>query len=419
MVTIKRRSRRGIALIWVAIIALAAIALVGLAMDTGYALWAAHKLQIAADSAALAGASQVGSGTDLARNAAQTLSASNKTAGRPVQLAANPGNASGGDIVIGRYDSASGQFTPTLTSPNAVKVKARLTSDSPNGPLALNFGPAFGINSVDIVREAIAITGAEIRPGIVILDPSASDALHVWGNSAVTVNDGDVLVKSTSTTSIRIGGSSDLNADGVYAGGQVSAPYVSVSTDSIVDPLASLPAPTWNPSAKLGKITNGTYSPGYYEQGLDATGDITLLPGIYILGGAGLTVGKNKNLTANGVMLYITGGAGIDMGGGGRIVITAPDPAVNHFAGADTYAGVAIFQDRSDTKAGTMQGNSGLFSVQGTIYVPSAALNYGGSTQYTCSQLIVKTLSLQGTPSMTVNYTGGNDIPRNRSWLVQ
>src|SRR5690349_19054629 len=53
------RNRRGIALIWFAILGMVLVGLAGLALDTGYVMLTGHQLQNAADAAALAGANSV------------------------------------------------------------------------------------------------------------------------------------------------------------------------------------------------------------------------------------------------------------------------------------------------------------------------------------------------------------------------
>ena len=61
-------SRRGIAIIWTAILVVVMIGFVGLACDTGYGLLVAHQLQNAADASALAGALAMIKGTDESRS---------------------------------------------------------------------------------------------------------------------------------------------------------------------------------------------------------------------------------------------------------------------------------------------------------------------------------------------------------------
>jgi Flp pilus assembly protein TadG len=430
--TIKRRVRRGIALIWVAVIALAVIGLAGLALDTGYSMWAAHRLQIAADAAALAGASQMSLGADYAQNAAQTISAANKVIGNPVHLVANPANALGGDIVVGRYDSATSQFTATLASPNAVMVTARLTASSPNGPLALNFGPAFGINSINLTRSAIAFSGGGVNAGLVILDGSAPAAFSVVGNANITVSNGAIQVNSDSSSAIQWRGNVNVNATELDVVGGLSTTGnttfggpVNTGAPAVDDPLATLPAPVWNPAADQGAVNlsgNETRNlqPGYYSGGITASGNTALnfAPGIYVLGGAGIGLTGNAALTARGVMIYLTGTAGIQFNGNGNVILTPPDPSLYSFPGADTYAGIAIFQARDNDAADKFTGNSNL-NIQGTIYMSKAQVTIVGNASTLGNQVVVGTIHMTGNSSLGINYDGRNALAGHKSWLVQ
>src|SRR3954453_6048554 len=106
------RNRRGIALIWFAIVGMVMVGLAGLALDTGYVMLTGHQLQNAADAAALAGANMVPFDKVQAVTDAVATAAANKAAQAPVQL-----NAAS-DVIVGTYDRPSATFTAGGTSPN-------------------------------------------------------------------------------------------------------------------------------------------------------------------------------------------------------------------------------------------------------------------------------------------------------------
>ncbi len=85
----RKNSRRGIAVVWVAILGLVFIAFVGLASDTAHVYLASHQLQNAADAAALAGAGKVKLSAALAHEAAMLTAAANHANNQSVQLAPN------------------------------------------------------------------------------------------------------------------------------------------------------------------------------------------------------------------------------------------------------------------------------------------------------------------------------------------
>ena len=70
-----------------------------------------------------------------------------------------------------------------------------------------------------------------------------------------------------------------------------------------------------------------------------------------------------------------------------------------------TYAGITVFQDRSNTASATMSGGSNV-SNTGTFYLPSATLTLSGSSGVGVmgSQFIVNKLTFSGSAGITVNY---------------
>jgi len=134
----------------IVIFALALLALMGfaaLAVDLGAVYSAKTELQIAADAAAMAAVQELDSGESFA--AAAQYAALNRVLDDPITLAQ-------GDVVTGYVDFATGQFTEDGTPANAVRVAARRTQDSPDGPLDLFFARALGLTSASVSAESIA-----------------------------------------------------------------------------------------------------------------------------------------------------------------------------------------------------------------------------------------------------------------------
>jgi len=173
MLMSRRDPRRAISAIWVALLAMVLIIMVGLAIDTAWVLWVAYQLQVTAD----------------------------------VQLVRNEANLADGDVVIGEYMIADKTFTPTLSEPNAVKAVARRTTDSPNGPVPLIFGPIIGIDSWDVTRYAIAVSGGGKNIGLIVLNPSQPKALNLQGNPTLNIDRRGIQVNSTSNLAAFGGGS--------------------------------------------------------------------------------------------------------------------------------------------------------------------------------------------------------------------
>lgn len=402
-------SRRGIALIWTSILMLIMIGFVGLACDTGYGLLVAHQLQNTADASALAGALAMINGEDESRLAAVNIAAANTAGGVAVQLSPNEANDPEGDLVIGRYDRFTGEFVPELMAANAVKVVARRTDDSLSGPLPLIFGRIFGVETVNVERTAIAQNNGLIGPSLIVLCPDCPDAFEISGNAYLTVNFGGIQVNSTDLCAVRGVGNPTLHAVWLYVTGDICVnnnvllpPNTVTGVPPIDDPLADIPEPAWDVAYDLGAIeATGSYTPGYYSGGIDLTGgNVTLLPGIYVLDGAGLQVGGNANFIAEGVMIYIPPGTGsMNLGGTGNVVVSPPDPEVYSYDGVTTYDGISIFQSRTNSNEGTILGTSGM-DLNGTFYFSAAHVKVGGTSADLGSQIVAYTLHVFGTGSL-------------------
>ena len=127
-------------------------------------------------------------------------------------------------------------------------------------------------------------------------------------------------------------------------------------------------------------------------------GDVTLLPGVYILDGRGLQVGGNANFTAEGVLLYIPpGDAYVDLAGTGSVRLSSMD--------SGTWEGITIFQSRSNTNESRIIGTSEM-DVDGLLYFPVAHTELGGTGGQLGNQIIAWTIHVFGT-GISVNWDGG------------
>jgi Flp pilus assembly protein TadG len=196
------RNRRGIALVWTVIVLLVMIGMVGLSIDWGWTTLDASKLQNAGDAAALAGAMRVKQGFhdgDMGSTyaAARSLSMANYAAGAPVDVCYDAAtNDPSLDVVVGRWFPSTRYFEPLDLSsgnvPNAVKVMTRHVQGwAVNQPLALNFGPIFGVERANVLREAIAINAGGGGAALVCLAPDKG-GLEINGGGKINVSLGPV-----------------------------------------------------------------------------------------------------------------------------------------------------------------------------------------------------------------------------------
>jgi hypothetical protein len=396
------QKRRGIALIWVAIVSLVLFAFAGLLIDLARIYITAQKLSNTADAAALAGSRYVAIGTDpdytgvTAEQVAQTYADKHTAANVPVYL--DPGRyvsddtvissvdpdevspydaALVDDIVIGRYLDWNQTFIVDHLTPDSMLVIARREGDPSQPELPLLFGPVFGINLVDVKRYAIAKVrnpyGAGLLalgecdcPGIYFGGSGAADDLTVYGGGSLYVN-ASYNPGGTSGAIDQTGNApSEVNVDRIYVVGGIDANFNYPDDAEIVqnpdvepesDPYEYLPDHNIDQiraMVDMGMISDSdepmTYSPGYYSGGIQINNSMVILePGDYFLDSIGQDASMSVNggtitddgVLGRGVTLHIIGDAdmGIDMQGNGNILIEAPDDS-------STYDGVAIYQKR-------------------------------------------------------------------------
>jgi len=399
--------RRGAVHIWVAILLVVLIGFTGLALDTGYGVLVGNQLQNAADAGALAAAREVRSAPSNVRGLAVAITGQNRAGRLPVNIDAD------NDVIIGTFDTATRTFVQGGTSPNAVRVTAHRTEGSPDGGVPLSFGPLFGTNSADVTRTATAMAIGPDFPALLVLHPSSRCALTVSGSATLTVTGGPVHVNSSNPSCAAcIGGNSEVHASALNTfgqacinGGTLLDTTVNTGVAPYPDPFAALPAPPIG--SPLGSITVGTgqtvtLAPGNYSGGLTIRGTAILSQGVYVVGGTGLKLNSGAVLEADGVMFYIAAG-GMSVSSGVDFSLLAPDPTRHSFVGVDTYAGISIFQARTNNSTATLS-MSGNIALDGVYYFPNAALNITSSGSRSGARFIASELKFTGSGEIIIDY---------------
>lgn len=448
--------RRGGALAYTAIVILVLIGFVGLAIDWGYMTWTAQKLQNAADAAALAGAQQVWWSHSDARAAAIDLASRNEAGGAAVTLDSNLTNDPNGDVVIGIYDRVNKTFTASTDTQraNAVRVAARRTTGSVDGPLPLIFGPIFDKDTAEVERFGIAVAiGGPARDSVIALNEKEKNSFYLYGNAHLDLGEGSAQVNSTHPSGAVFQGN-----DMTFLAGEVnmvSSDYtdrgnpdlnsidMNTSEPTVLDPLAGLPEPTPGAPMNPTQINPATeawtyYEPGYYPNGLDlqAGDNVYLNPGIYILENGDPTnpskpafaINGHANLTGYGVMFFIKFGSLLH-NGTGEVRITPMNEEQSIAAseafldpGIPDYAGIQFFQARDNTQMATFNGTS-LFTGTdasidggaGTFYFPEAKVEFGGTGDMYIDSIIADQIHVYGSGKVTVTRgydgrQGGDEV---------
>jgi Flp pilus assembly protein TadG len=379
--TKKRNRESGYGLVFAAFGLIVLLGAAGLSVDMGYLRYQRRLLQSAADSAALAGAAQLGAGgsTLQAQNAAAADSELN-------------GFKDGGTINV----TAS---KITLNgNPNTMQVT--VADIYPTFFMRI-FGGSFRNVTVSTIATAQYVGS---RGCIYAL--TGGGGITLGGGATVDVPNCNVF----SNQGISGGGTIRAAAIGSHNGSSVTAtPAVITGMVRTSDPLANTAAPGIPGGACINKnITTNIFpggqpplSPGKYCS-ISIAGavsqSITFLPGTYVItgnGGTGLSFKGSGTLTGTGVTFYITGGS-VQTNASQHLNFTAPN------------TGILFFQRNTDTATATIAatGNSKL---QGALYFPNATLNLnsGANGAVSGSQymlLVAKTLNLNTNVNFASNY---------------
>ncbi|HEV8062152.1 MAG TPA: MBG domain-containing protein, partial [Gemmataceae bacterium] len=268
------------------------------------------------------------------------------------------------------------------------------------------------ISNYNVTLQPGTLTVTTVPGSIYVLDPTAGGALSLSGNASINTT-GNIVVDSKSTSAISASGNAQVTAASVQVVGGVSksgnAKVARTGNPGATgDPLTNLSPPTSSSSVmsvKLSGNASETINPGIYSLiTVSGNASLTLNPGVYVVAGGGFTVSGNGNVSGSGVMIYNTASSysaitGADGTGGtfGSVTLSGNGTFSLTPISTGTYAGILIFEDRSNPQALTLSGNS-MVGISGTIYAHSDLLNLSGNGQLGSGQhpisLVVDTLTL-------------------------
>jgi hypothetical protein len=282
--------------------------------------------------------------------------------------------------------------------------------------------------------------------GIIVLDPTGSNDLMTSNSANITVTNANIVVDSSDSKGATISNTGNIKADeidlsgnpGYYSSGsgQFIGTLMSKQTP-VPDPLASLPPPSqplfsYNnvnisnlltggsgvPGIPTVRDPNGwTLTPGTYNNGIHISDNnsahtYTLASGIYYFTGGGLSLTANASIksASGGVLLYFHDNGGLSITANGAVNLSPLQ--------SGTYAGITIYEDRSNTSQDSITGQSnGSLNITGTVYTPAAkfTLTGSGGNYAIGSQYIVYQLVVTGSGSFNVLWNGPPVAPnRNR-----
>jgi hypothetical protein len=419
----------------VALVVLAGFA--GLAIDMGTLRYQKRLQQTAADSAAIAGASNLVVASGVSAGAVNAASQNGFTdpnggSGTPVSTCTAAGAAIGTVCVQVNNPPATGPHTA-----DAQYVEVLVAEVQPT-----YFMTIFGVNSETITARAVATNvsaGGGTGPGCLYTlgAPSSSiEGVNINGSATLYaptcgINDngnyntkGNALTVAAST--FGVAGTNIVKGPGgsvTCTQSPNSCPTPNVAPTS--DPMAGKLTPPCSPCTGGTAISisgnggfsgtgvtyaNNTYtiSPGTYTSisitGTGGGNNVVFSPGVYIIdgSGAGITIPGNSTITGNGVTFYFTGTSTMNMTGTPTINLTAPGTS-------GTYPGVLFYQDPADTSGPSFGGTSGSY-YDGLLYFPTVQVTfYGTNNSVNVAMTIADAVQLSGTP--TVNLQGAVGLP--------
>jgi len=400
----RKRRAGGFVLATMVISATVLLAIVGLAVDTGYLQLVKTRMQAAADAAAIGGVQEI-----MQNGAGHVVSAAKADA-------ALNGFTDGVNCVTitVNHPPASGSYTSDQTGVEAI--------------VSQNVGPFFmrllGFTSVNVRARAVARQGSGANC-FYALDPHAASAFSASGASAVHIG-GGVMVESSSATALVATGGAHVTAASFTVVGNY---FVDTSGASVTpapathalpsgDPLAYLTPPAAGGAClqtnySIGNGLTSTIDPGVYCHGITIKGGahITMNAGTYVLRGGGLTVSNGATLHGTGVTFYNTQASGytyaaVSLLGGVAVQLTAPTTG--------SLAGILFFQDRSVASGLQNTFSNGSTSVfNGSLYFPTTALSYSGGAAGLYTIIVAKTVSFSGGITLNNDYSslpGGSPV---------
>jgi Flp pilus assembly protein TadG len=371
------RRRRGSVAIQIGLMMIVILGMVALGTEITFVMFKHRQMQSAADSAALGGATALGTGYP----ADFTLQAR--------AIAATAGFVHGVDDVTVAVNNP-----PTMGAhagdTGAVEVIV-------SQPQTLGMVSLFRSGLFDVGARAVAIQGNTSLYCILALDPTASSAVRIQNNGVVSSTECGVAVNSNSDTALVLRNNAAINGP-VSVHGDWSLSNNAVLNGNplvnhgpvIADPYAGVQLQTipscTGQSGSGGNNATINLTPGHFCGGWNYQNNVTvnLAPGAYYVDQRMILRNNAVLNAAGGVTLIVNGNYAIDLENNVTLNITAP--------ATGDYAGLAFFGLRNATPSVTQTfENNAILNIKGVVYFPNQIIefeNNGSTTPGGCTQVI-------------------------------
>ena len=393
------------------------IGFVGLGVDVTLWYMAKRQIQTAADAGAISAAHTMAKGgTDTEAKAAAD-----------VDVAMNDFVAGGSNTVVTNIPPTTGAYT---ASSDAAETYVTLSQP-------LYFMALFGTGPIDIGARGVAAKLASgVGSCILGLHPTMDGAVEFSGTSDSVVKCG-VTSNSNSDESIYIFGNADLDADPIYASGDITlqgSPDFTYDEPPVTyaypadDPYENLAIPAdpvdcdqgnpgWGEYTHIDDDPVAVLNPGRYCGGIKITNSVvTFNPGVYLLDRGDFETSGTSTINGTDVTFIFTStdgaGALYDPAEIGNLKIVGGTIANLSAPTSGTYQGMLFFQDQ---RAPCCQGvplitNEVLcgseMNLEGAMYFPNQEIVYsgGGDLMDSCLQIIGAKVTFTGTSYINSTY---------------
>jgi Flp pilus assembly protein TadG len=396
-------SEKGQAIVYLAVGLVVFLGFVALAIDGGMVLADRRNSQNAADAAALAGAGKAASEIDRA-NKYYHANITDQTwdctklgfAINDAEFAAQSRateNKFDIDYPRGTHDNNYVDATCN-TAGKYIDVTVDILSTTQSNFLQVVFPNALQNHVVAVTR---VFPGKPLAGGnaIVALNPetcagASKTGAGFRGNSTTVVTGGGIWSNGCLTG----GGSATVNVEGGYGISFNDAPWypknppptlfnpppVSVNPLQILPETYAVPEPHVNSSGECD-------DPGAHNITVNTLNHLNADLDLNILGGAGLwcitgdkntplSINSQHPITGNGVTLYVVPKIAVEINGGAGLTLSAPAAD----AKPPAIPGMLFYMSPSNPNPLTINGNSAIFSLTGTILAPASHIKINGTT---------------------------------------
>lgn len=289
-------------------------------------------------------------------------------------------------------DSASSLTAQPKCSTTATQSSALGTyPTSCSGAVDANYTISYVAGAVTVTQSTMMVLG------------SGAGVVGITGQSHLSVT-GNLDVNSSSSGSVNASGQSTVKATGTFISPSSSSLALSGQSTSSFGSTEVLPAETDPYSSLAAPSTSGLtvyktstiQGPGVYTSAVAISGQtkVQLASGTYIFDN-GLTISGQAQVTtaSGGVLLYFAGGA---------LTVTGQSSATLSPLTTGTYAGIALFESRTDSAALSLNGQGQATSFMGTVYAPDAALDVTGQSSVSAAAVLVKSTDVTGQSTISV-----------------